>query len=184
MRTAFVLLLLGTVLGAQSPMIEQAIGGVSVGNTVADALRHYPSLRWSGHGVSIAPIGGACELELVGSKRDDPSGHVEVLTLKRKEDAVTGNDPACDVIRTGAGLRFGGDVAEIERTYPEIHLMEPDKDPELYRRDSDDACLSRRSDVLRSMFIYWSKKHLRIEKISVDASRMACLEYRDSEHDQ
>ncbi len=78
---------------------------------------------------------------------------------------------------------MGADLSEILRLYPGLALMEPGKEPSLYREDNDRECLSRRTAVLRSLFIYWSNQQRRIQKLIIVGSRGDCQENRNAERE-
>jgi hypothetical protein len=161
--------------------IEQSIAGITIGEKVADARRAYPNLAGPKGGVWSVPIGRNCRLELVlANERADVEAPIEVVTLERVSSSDTDKDEACDDVATGAGLKFGDTLETIQCVYKGIALMEPGKEPSLYRADNGRECLSRRSALLRSMFIYWSNQNHRIVMISIDASTLACREYRDT----
>ena len=161
--------------------VEQSIAGIRVGDKVADAKRTYPNLAGPKNGVWSVPIGRNCRLEVVPvNERTDLEAPIEVITVERAATSDINKDETCDAVATGAGLKFGDNLETIKRVYGRISLMKSGKDPSLYRADNGPDCLSGRSPLLRSMFVYWSNQNHRITTISVDASTLACREYRDT----
>jgi hypothetical protein len=161
--------------------VEQSIGGIQVGKTLSEARRAYPNLARSKGGVWSVPIGRNCKLEVVAAhERTDVGAPIEVVTLERVDSSNLDKDEVCDAVATSAGLRFGAGLQDIQRLYRGISLMEPGKDPSLYRGDNGPECLTGRSPILRSMFIYWSRQSHRIAMISVEGSTLACREYKDT----
>jgi hypothetical protein len=161
--------------------VEQSIAGLRVGDPVSKAKRLFPRLTMTGgQGVWTADIARNCRIEAVaGGENGEPDARIEVITLERIDVNDGGRDDNCDSFRTGAGLRFGAGLVDVERFYKGIPLMEQGKEPAVYRRQNGPECLTGRSSVLRSMYIYWAVKMQRIESITLEASRVACEEYRD-----
>ena len=163
--------------GQRLGVTEQRIAGISVGDGISSAKRLFPRLsETGGRGVWTVPIGRNCRLELVVS-----GTRIGVITLERARPHDLQEDTVCDSVRTGAGLPFGAGLDGVKRAYKALALMEAGKEPALYRGDNGPECLGRRSPVLRSMFVYWSNVSRRIQTFSVEASRAACEEYRDTE---
>ena len=164
----------------QPTVVEQGLAGIRIGERVSAAKQLYPGLRWS-LGVWRTSIGRSCRLEVVAGKATDLQARINVITVKRNQPNDQGENVECDSVRTGKGLPFGGDLKEIRRLYPGLALMEDGKEPALYREDNDQECLSGRTSILRSMFLYWSNQVQKTQTISIDASRLGCQEYRDTE---
>lgn len=165
--------------------IEQSLAGIKVGDTVTTAKARFPGMRMTGGmGVWTAGIGANCRIEVYAGESSDVNGGIEVVTLERVNNGNLNKDAQCDGLKTGASLRFGATLTELQLAYSGLRLMEEGKDPALYRTDNKVECIAGATPILRSMMVYWSVRFRRIETISVSAGRKDCQEYRDAARDR
>jgi hypothetical protein len=195
MKSVLVLLTLGALAQMVSPpsgssrkpltqarlRVEQSIGGVRVGDSLATARRLLPKLNYAVDGqIDLGwrmKIGEGCLLTVrADTASPGNSGtRVETITLERLTDELPAE---CRSIRTSKGLGLGTNLQDIRKLYGSaIHSAELENEI-VFNQDNGRDCLSGGTNVLQSLFVRWSRKVNAVTMIVVDKSIHACDEYR------
>ena len=175
----------GIVLGSathRQSSVEQTIGGISVGDSLAKARQAFPGLRPQGGDVSevwTANVGG-CEVTVSASAPMRDTDPVETIGLDRLSDRELG---ACANLRTGRGLGIADNPKRVGVLYG-LRPTRPDYAKKIsYRQDDSENCERHKSRIMRSFFVICSESGTRIDSLIVDGSEASCNDFLAGRHD-